>query len=153
MLAITTFDRGSAENFRREFQKVFYDGDYKAMASIYTEDAKLMPQDSEIIEGRQAIEEFWKIACARGNSNQMKRTIQDDEVEAAGDLGYKRTTVTLQIPEQNGGTAEHIIKSITVWRRESDGVWRCAIDISNRNHPLTANQFTYGVSLDDKAKA
>lgn len=152
MIEVKTFDRKSAEDFRREYEKVFYERDYRAMASIYTEDAKLMPQDMDTILGRKAIEEFWKIACERGNSAQIKRTIQIDEVEAAGDLGYKRTTVTLQIPEKNGGTSEHVIKSITIWRRESDGVWRCSHDISNRNRPLTASRYAYGVSLGEDAR-
>lgn len=150
-LAITTFDKPSSEQFIREYEKTFYEGDYQAMASVYTADAKLLIEDGEIIEGRQAIEDFWKVACARANAVQMKRSIHDDELESSGDLGYKRNTVTLEIPTKEGKTVTHVIKSITVWKREADGVWRIAQDISNRNAPLDPGQFTYGVAVGDQA--
>jgi uncharacterized protein (TIGR02246 family) len=149
MLAITKFDMESSEQFGREFEKMFYEGDYKAMASVYTVDAKLLIEDGDIIQGRQAIENFWKAACARANAVHMKRTIQDDEIESSGDLGYKRNTVTLDIPTKGGNTVTHVIKSITVWKREADGVWRIAQDISNRNAPLDLGQITYGVAVVD----
>ena len=121
------------------------------MASVYTADAKLLIEDGAIIEGRQAIEEFWKIACKEAKTVQMKRSLHDDEVESSGDLGYKRSTTTLEIPTREGQTVTHVIKSITVWKREADGVWRIAQDISNRNAPLDPGQFAYGVAVGDQA--
>ena len=123
------------------------------MASVYTADAKLLIEDGAIIEGRRAIEEFWKAACHRANAVQMKRALHDDELESSGDLGYKRSTVTLEIPTTEGKTVTHVIKSITVWKREADGVWRIAQDISNRNAPLDLGQFTYGVAVGNQGKA
>ncbi|WP_165423413.1 YybH family protein [Ktedonosporobacter rubrisoli] len=152
-LAMTTFDKQSSEQFGRAYEKTFYDGDYIAMASVYTADAKLLIEDGEIIEGREAIADFWKAACARAQKVQMKRSIRDDELESSGDLGYKRNTVTLEIPTRDGKTVTHVIKSITVWKREADGVWRIVQDISNRNAPLDPGQFAYGVALGDQAKA
>jgi ketosteroid isomerase-like protein len=150
-LAITTFDKQSTDQFDREYEKAFYEGGSQAMASVYTPDAKLLIEDEAIIEGRQAIAEFWKVACERANTVQMKRSIHTDELESSGDLGYKRNTVTLEIPAKEGKTVTHVIKSITVWKREADGVWRIAQDISNRNAPLDPGQFTYGVAVADQA--
>ncbi|MFD0694336.1 YybH family protein [Paenibacillus sp. GCM10027628] len=149
MLAITKFDMESAEQFSREFERTFYAADYKAMASVYTADAKLLIEDGEIIQGRHAIENFWKTACERANAVHMKRTIRDEEMESSGDLGYKRTTVTLGIPTKEGKPVIHVIKSITVWKREVDGIWRIAQDISNRNAPLDVGQLAYGVAVVD----
>jgi uncharacterized protein (TIGR02246 family) len=150
-LVITTFDKQSDEQFNPEFEKTFYDGDYQAMASVYTADAKLLIEDGEIIVGRQAIESFWKVACERSNSVNVKRSIRTDELESSGDLAYKRNTVTVEIPMKDGKTVAHVIKSITVWKREADGVWRIAQDISNRNAPLDLGQLTYGVAVGDQA--
>lgn len=151
MLNITKFDMQSADQFSREYEKTFYKGDFKAMASVYTADAKLLIEDGDIIQGRQAIEDFWKVACERANDIHMKRTIRDEEIESSGDLGYKRNTVTLEIPTKEGKTVTHAIKSITVWKREADGVWRITQDISNRNAPLDLGQMTYGVAVGDQA--
>jgi uncharacterized protein (TIGR02246 family) len=145
MLEVTSFDKASLERFDHEFDNVaFCAGDYQAMASLYTDDARLMNEDSEPIEGREAIAAFWKAACERAKSVGMKRAKQTDEFECSGDLAFKRTRLTLEIPV-NGQTVVHSIKSITIWKREADGVWRVYIDISNGNAPLDVSQFTYGV--------
>jgi len=152
-LAITRFDKQSTEQFDQEFEKTFYEGDYQAMASVYAVGAKLLIEDGDIIAGRQAIEEFWKTACERAKTVRMKRFIRTEEFESSGDLGYRRNTVTLEIPTKESKTVTHVIKSITVWKREADGIWRMIQDISNRNVPLDLGQFTYGVAVGDQAKA
>jgi ketosteroid isomerase-like protein len=83
----------------------------------------------------------------------MKRALHDDELEYSGDMGYKRSTTTLEIPTRKGQGVTHVIKSITVWKHETDGVWRIAQDISNRNAPLDPGQFTYAWQLELKGKA
>jgi ketosteroid isomerase-like protein len=150
MLALRVFDQESNEQFARDYERTFYEGDYVTMAAVYTEDAKLLIEDGDIIEGRPAIEEFWKTACARANAVGMKRSIRDDELERSGDLAYKRSNVTLEIPSSDGKVAVHVIKSITVWKRELDGVWRIKQDISNRNAPLDFGELSYGVSVGDQ---
>lgn len=152
MLAITTFDHASAEQFDQAFKQAFYEGDYQAMASVYTADARLMVEDSNLIQGRAAIEEFWKSACERAKAVGMKRTPHSEELESSGDLAYKRGAMTLEIPVKDGRVITHIIKYITIWKREADGVWRVAVDISNRNAPLDVGQFAYGVAVGDQAK-
>lgn len=129
VLALTTFDNASAEQFDQAFKQAFYEGDYKAMASVYTADAKLMIEDSELIQGRQAIEGFWKSACERAKAVGMKRTPHSEELESSGDFAYKRGTMTLEIPTKDGQSMTHVVKYITIWKREADGVWRVAIDI------------------------
>lgn len=121
-LALTTLDNSSVEQFDQAYKKAFYEGDYKAMASVYTADAKLMVEDSELIQGRQAIEGFWKSACERAKAVGMKRTPHSEELEISGDLAYKRGTMTLEIPTKDGGVMTHVVKYITIWKREADGV-------------------------------
>ena len=106
VLAITAFDNSSAEQFDQAFKKAFYEGDYKAMASVYTADAKLMIEDSELIQGRRAIEDFWKSACERAKAVGMKRTPHSEELDSSGDLAYKRGTMTLEIPTKEGANNE-----------------------------------------------
>jgi len=145
MYTLREFDKNSLDRFDHWFdQEAFYAGDYEGMASIYTEDAKLMNEDSEIIVGRPAIREFWKIATERAKSVSMKRTKRTEELESSGRLGFKRTTLTLEIPIQDR-IITHFIKSITIWKQGDDGIWRVYVDISNRNAPLDIGQFAYGI--------
>lgn len=134
MGALATFERREAEQFAREFERLFYLRDAAAMASYYTEDAKLMADDRPAIQGRRAIEEFWEAACAAAGT--ISRTIVIEEVETSGNLGYLVSAVTLRIPSAEEQASIITFKDVTVWKREADGGWRLALDIANRNAPL-----------------
>jgi ketosteroid isomerase-like protein len=144
MYSMTSLDTYSAPEFARDFEDVFYQGDYRGMASAYTEDAKLFAEGGPVVEGRLAIEQFWKHGCERGQLAGMKRSIQIHEVGASGDLGYTQSTVTLQIGSH---PEEIVIRGVCVWRREPDGIWRIAHDISNRGEQLSPGEQPYGISI------
>src|SRR5215216_6356798 len=130
MTALATLDKREVDRFARDFEDLFYRGDSAAMASYYAVDAKLMAQDEEIIEGRPAIERFFRTTC------EVERTIDVQEVEASCGLGYVRGVVTLRIPAAEGQATKITFKYVTLWRREAEGGWRLLVDISNRNAPL-----------------
>jgi ketosteroid isomerase-like protein len=144
MYTMTTLDADSAQEFARDFEDVFYQGDYRTMAAVYTADGKLFAEGTPVFEGRPAIEEFWKQGCERGRLAAMKRSIQIHEARASGDLGYTQSTVTLQI---GGHPAKIAIRGVCVWRREPDGIWRIAHDISNRGEKLHPGEQPYGVTI------
>jgi ketosteroid isomerase-like protein len=144
MYTMTRLNADSAQEFARDFEDVFYQGDYQGMAAAYTADAKLFAEGAPVVVGRPAIEEFWKRGCERGRLAWMKRSIQMHEVRASGDLGYTQSTVTLQI---GGQPAKIVIRGVCVWRREADGIWRIAHDISNRGEQLHSGEQPYGVSV------
>jgi ketosteroid isomerase-like protein len=48
------------------------------------------------------------------------------ESHLSGDLGYALSTVTVEVP----GAGRKAVWDTTVWRREGDGRWRIAVDIS-----------------------
>ena len=144
MYTMTRLDAGSAQEFARDFEDVFYRGDYRAMAAVYTADAKLFAEGAPVVEGRPAIEEFWKQGCERGRLAGMKRSIQIHEARASGDLGYTQSTVILQIDDR---PAKIVIRGVCVWRREPDGIWRITHDISNRGEQLHPGEQPYGVTI------
>lgn len=144
MYMMTRLDADSAERFARGFEDVFYQGDYRSMAAAYTADARLFAEGAPVVEGRPAIEEFWKQACERGGQAGVKRSIQMDEARSSGELGYTQTTVTLQI---GADPAKIAVRGVCVWRREPDGIWRIAHDISNRGERLNPGEQPYGVNL------
>jgi ketosteroid isomerase-like protein len=124
---LTSFDRENVERFARDYEAVFYEGDFRRMASFYAEDAKLMASEMETIVGRRAIEDFWRSACERGKKAAIERSIRVEHVDTAGELGWMETTVRLRI----GGTPTLIcIRGVTVWKRQPDGAWRMTVDIS-----------------------
>ena len=62
-------------------------------------------------------------------------TSTDVILSAAGDLAYMfgRNAVTMNGPDGTPKTSEG--RALTVWRREADGEWRCAVDIWNEGAP------------------
>jgi ketosteroid isomerase-like protein len=135
-VSLASFEKRELEEFTRNFESLFYAGDAAAMASFYADDAKLMAEDREAIEGRTAIERFWRVACDGARTAKARRTITVHEVAASGDLGYGLGTVRLRIPRVGGPEREVTFKYATIWRREGDGRWRLVVDISNRNPPV-----------------
>mgnify|MGYP001064104071 CR=1 FL=1 len=62
-----------AEDVRKAIEKAtlkacegLRQGNVAAITAIYTEDAAILPPNSEMIRGRQAIEKFWKAAMQMG---------------------------------------------------------------------------------------
>ena len=107
-------------------------GDAARWASLYTEDAVMMPPNSPVVDGRAAIESWLamlpvKITDAEGTAL---------EVEGAGSVAYVRGTysMSLQIP----GVPESVPqqgKLLQIYARQPDGSWLLARDIWNANAP------------------
>jgi uncharacterized protein (TIGR02246 family) len=135
-MALATFDRQEADRFARAFEELFYRGDAASMTSFYAQDAMIMAPDSEVVQGRHAIQEFWKAACEAAQRTGMKRTINVQHMERSSGLGYMVSTVTLEIAAADGQPATITFNDITVWKTGADGRWRVAVDSANRTAPL-----------------
>lgn len=131
MAALASMEHQDVERFGREFESLFYRGDFVAMASYYTEDAKLMVENQEIIQGREAIEKFWQMVCQMAGS--MKRTIDIQEVDTSGNMGYMRSKVVTEVPTPDHQVITTLYKDVTIWKRDAQGRWLLAVDIANRD--------------------
>ena len=128
-MSLGSLDRQAFEQFTRHFEKLFDIGDAAAMAAFYTQDARLLAENTELIQGRAAIEQFWRQAIGRAQAAGAVRTISLDEVTSSGSLGYALGTVTVSIPH-----GPHLVtKYATIWQRDADGRWRLAVDSSSPN--------------------
>jgi ketosteroid isomerase-like protein len=141
-MSLATFERGSVEQFARTFENLFDAGDASSMTSYYAEDAQLMADGMQPIQGRVAIMEFWRSAIDRAADAGARRAIRLHESHASGDLGYALCTVTVRIPPaRDAAGAEGISIAVwdaTIWRRDPSGNWRIAVDISTPLPPSTA---------------
>jgi uncharacterized protein (TIGR02246 family) len=133
-MSLASLDAQAAEQFTRDFEALFNNGDASGMAACYTADARLLAENAPLISGRAAIEQFWSRAIERARAAGAIRTISLDEVTSSGDLGYVLGTVTVAIP---GG---HLLttKYAVIWQRDPDGRWRIAVDSSSPNPPQAA---------------
>jgi ketosteroid isomerase-like protein len=124
-----SLDRQEAEQFCRRFEALFNVGDAAGMTACYADDARLLAENSELVLGRPAIEQFWRAAIGRARAAGAVRTIGLDDVISSGSLGYTLGTVTVGIPD--GPTL--VAKYAVIWQRDPDGRWRIAVDSSSPN--------------------
>jgi uncharacterized protein (TIGR02246 family) len=115
--------REAVEAGNRAFIAAFLRGDHEAVASLYTEDAEVIPPGAETARGRHAIAAFWRGLIDSGIKDVGLET---REVEAAGDLACELGTVKIVAAD---GTIS-VDRYVVVWKREG-GRWKLHRDIWN----------------------
>ena len=99
-------------------------GDFGALERVYTRDARILPPDAPMIQGRDAIAQFWTGAAQQLGITAVALSTVD--LHPLGDGAYEvgRGTLTL------GGGQQVVAKYVVIWRQE-DGRWRWHVDIWN----------------------
>ena len=116
----------------KRYVEAYNQGDAAAATDFYTEDAKLLPPNMEMVSGKQAIQEFWKTAMEMGI---RKINLETVEVGYDGNLAYERGVSTVNI-EPKGGQATTVRgKYLVAMKRQPDGSWKVAVDIWNSDLP------------------
>ena len=106
--------------------QAFNAGDAKALAQLYTSDGKLLPPNSDVVQGRESIEMYF-VLFMRGIKGELK--IQ--EVLVQRDLAYVLGTFNI-VNEQ--GNLEDRGKYMEIWKRVN-GQWELYRDIWNTSIP------------------
>jgi uncharacterized protein (TIGR02246 family) len=103
--------------------------DAAAMAALYTEDAAVLPPNSEMIRGRQGIEKFWGAAIQMGVKDAVLTTM---ELSGSGDIIHEIGNYALQIHPKGQKPIEDKGKYIVIWKHTASG-WKLHRDIWNTN--------------------
>jgi uncharacterized protein (TIGR02246 family) len=113
-----------------QFMAAFSRGDAAAAAAVYTPDAQVLPPNSDVITGQQAIQTFWQRAMDMG-----VKAVKLETVEVAGDgnTAYEVGRFTLQGAEGQGIDAG---KYVVIWHQEG-GQWKLHRDIWNSSRPVS----------------
>ena len=130
-MSLATFAPEELQQFTQVFEDLFYAADPVSMTSYYTEDAQLMADGIQPIQGHAAITGFWHAAITRAAAAGARRTIRLHESHSSGDMGYALCTVKVDIPPAGHATGTTIaVWDATIWQRDPAGRWRIAVDIS-----------------------
>jgi uncharacterized protein (TIGR02246 family) len=118
--------RAAIEAANAEFAAATSRGEAAAVAAMYTERGQLFPPNEKIVEGRAAIERYWKAAIESGiKAIELTTT----EVEGLGDSAVEVGSYTLFGKDRR---AVDRGKYLVLWKRV-DGVWKLHRDCWNSN--------------------
>jgi uncharacterized protein (TIGR02246 family) len=137
MNGLVSLEPRELDEFVRCWETWFDVGDYERMAGFYAEDARLIATQVATVEGRPAIAEFFRLACEATRAAGVRRTVQVERAESAGELGYLRGTVVLSRPSMPEPAT---IRYVTLWKPQADRVWRIIEDISSAAPSAPAGQ-------------
>ena len=124
--------RKAIENGNLKFGEAVRQGNGAAIAALYTDDATLMPPNSEMINGKSGIEAFWKGGLEMGIRDAVLTTV---EVLGMGDLACEIGQYKLKIQPGGQAALEDNGKYIVIWKRQADGSWKLHVDIWNTSMP------------------
>jgi ketosteroid isomerase-like protein len=113
----------------RDFAAALNAKDAKAAAALYTETAILSPPGEPIVQGRQAIEEYWRSAIESGAIREV--SVETMDAHSSGSLGYETGSFVLTVNGPDGKPMVDRGRYIELLRRESDGAWRSTHGIWN----------------------
>ena len=116
------------------FMTAFGRGDVAGVAACYTRDAQLLPAQSDVVAGREAIEKFWEGALGAGLTGANLETVEVYHTpggNVATEVGrYALTAGGDQIAERG--------KYVVIWQQGAEGQWRIHRDIWTSSQPPMA---------------
>ena len=111
--------------------------DLDGTVSYYSADAVLLPPNAPIAKDQKSIRESW--AGLLGPNTAVSWKVSKVEVANSGDMGYLYGTYQLSIRDPKGGPAFNDTgKILEIWKKQSDGQWKCAVDTFNSDLPVPA---------------
>ena len=124
--------RKAIEEANGKFGEAVRRGDGAAIAALYTEDAKLLPPNSEMIQGRDGIKVFWTGGLQMGIKDAVLTTL---EVLGLRDLVCEIGKYDLTIKPEGQSAIKDIGKYLVIWKRSTEGTWKLHVDIWNTSRP------------------
>lgn len=112
----------------KAFSQYYIDADYEGMASSYTEDGKIFPSGTAIIEGRAAIRERWVLP---EGTKILHHQSTPEEIHVMGDVANDFGYYEGRTKRPDGSISNWKGKYVIVWKR-TDGKWKMYLDIWNR---------------------
>jgi uncharacterized protein (TIGR02246 family) len=106
-------------------------GDAAGIAALYTEDAQVLPPNSDVMSGKAAIQAFWQSVIDMGVTG---GSLESVEVEGSGSSASEVGRFTMEVA---GGRVVDNGKYLVLWRQEG-GQWKLHRDIWNSSRPAAS---------------
>ena len=127
------------EEANQAFMDTRESGDPEAMSMLYTLDARLLPANGALIEGREAIKAYWTEGMAQASSELVLETVS---AEGYGDMAIEEGRYKIKVGSQEVDKGKFIV----AWKKE-DGQWKLHQDIWNSDLPLPQVRASVGETV------
>lgn len=124
--------RAKIDAANKKFMEAFNRGDVAAAVAVYTEDARILPPNADMMKGKPTIKSFWQGAVGMGVKEAKLETVE--LLEMGEDTACEIGKYTLKIQPEGGETITDKGKYVVVWKLQ-DGSWKWYIDIWNTSLP------------------
>jgi ketosteroid isomerase-like protein len=104
--------------------------DVERILSFWTDDARVYPPGLPMLLGKTALRSYVEGALAIAGF-QISWASSEAILSPDGRMGYVLGTNAVTMPGPDGRLVTTSGRGVTIWRREPDGNWRCAVDIWN----------------------
>ena len=104
--------------------------DVEKVVGFWSDDANIVPAGAPIISGKAAIRDFVTQSFATPGFHISWKTL-DAAVSQDGTMGYTTGESTITAPGPDGKLVTEMGRGIAVWRRDSNGSWKCVYDTWN----------------------
>jgi ketosteroid isomerase-like protein len=110
--------------------------DIDRIVSFWSDDAHVLQPGLPPIDGKAAIRAF-VTASLKIPGFKIHWVSEKPVLSPDGKMAYMLGNVETTAPGANGTLQSTHGRGVTVWRRDTDGVWRCVVDITNDAPPPT----------------
>ncbi|PCJ98842.1 MAG: DUF4440 domain-containing protein [Flavobacteriaceae bacterium] len=111
----------------RKFSTYVVSANYDMIGESYTNDAKIFPQNSRIIEGKDSILNYWRLP---DGVRTVHHKLMPEEIKIMGKEAYDYGYYEGITKTANGKERTWKGKYVVVWRKEG-GHWKMYLDIWN----------------------
>jgi uncharacterized protein (TIGR02246 family) len=119
----------------REWAQAANGDDVERIVSYWAEDAVVLPPDQEAVRGREAIRAFVR-EMQKVPGFSVTWEPESATVSSDGSMAYLVERSQFTFNDANGVRHTQHGKSVTVWRKDASGAWKCVVDIwNNRPNP------------------
>ena len=118
-----------------DFDRCFASGNADALAELFADDAQLLLQYREPIEGRPAIRDQWARLFAEFDPGSWRA--EHPIVDVHGDRAYTVSTYSETLIPRRGGASQLVNGRVVLFfRRDPDGAWRVTLAMNSHTRPI-----------------
>lgn len=104
--------------------------DVEKVVAYWTDDAVIVPSGAPIISGKAAIRDYVKQSFETPGFKISWKTL-DASVSSDGSMGYTTAESSFTFQGPDGKLQTQTGRGVAIWRRNSDGQWKCVYDTWN----------------------